>query len=120
MKIRTALTICAVAVAAAVVAPLAGAKGLEGARTDGVKTESLVLEIWEELAFKPEVEGIATGDGVDQEMCDAIASDIGDSIQDAIDAADANDVVAMEEHLAHAEELESFAGDVGCGIGYPV
>jgi hypothetical protein len=116
MKIRTALTICAIAVVTAVVAPVAGAKGVEAAQTDAVTTESLVLGIWDGLAFRPEIEAIATDDGVEQKICDYYAGSIGDQIQDAIDAADADDVEAMEANLQEAERLESLAGDLGCAI----
>jgi hypothetical protein len=120
MKLRIALTCCTLAFSVAVAAPVAGAR-LAVAESDPVLAESVAPPAVEDgYQSKPEVQGIATGDGMSQAACDAYAGLIADYIQDAIDAADVNDVGTALDKLDRADALEDAALNDGCGISYPV
>jgi hypothetical protein len=119
MKLRIALTCCTLAFAAAVAAPLAGAKPAV-TEYGSVFAESVgAPDVDGGYQSRGAVQGVATGDGKSQGVCDAYAGLIEDYVQGAIDAAEVNDVGSALDKLDRAEAVEDAALNDGCSISYP-
>jgi hypothetical protein len=117
MKLRTALATCTVAVAV-VAAPVAaaGTTGAEPAATTAVSLELVAIG----TSSKPEVQGVATGDGAPQAACDRIAEAITFYIQDAIESVEEGDIGHALDQLDRADALDNAGQNEGCGFVYPV